>query len=419
MNRKLASLALLLIAISSRSQTFPIHIEAESYSTQSGTQNIPCFEGGTALGHMQDLDWAEYQIFVARDSVYKISLRIAGTAGDILIADSVFNVLKTISFQPTQSEQTYSTVSTFLYMKAGNRRYRFLSRSARVNINWLEVERTGLIMVNDFEPDFQQYSGATLPWKASRGDSLLGPSYSGGQGWIKQTARPGSLVLDNTRARSGRSSGRFELKKSDTSTWPNVRSEIYMPSWGHTEFWIGFSFYSPTVVTGDLNRHIWAQAHGTDDPGGETARSPCFGLEVEADSFKCKIVWASKAIQNNGNNDKDGEKVFNLGKYTPGVWIDWVIHVKFSYTTTGVTEIWRDGVKVMDWQNQPNGYNDQIGPYWKFGIYKWPWQGGHVVNGQWEFWAQLTPYNTLVHYYDNLKIGGAGSNYNEVDPARY
>jgi hypothetical protein len=176
---------------------------------------------------------------------------------------------------------------------------------------------------------------------------------------------------------------------------------------------------SPTVVTNDKNRHILMQAHGTDDAGGEQARSPCFAMEVENDSFKCKIVWASLAIQVNGNNDKAGEKVFNLGKYEPGVWVDWVIHVKFAYDNTGILEIWRDGVLVASWINQPNGYNDVIGPYWKFGIYKWPWEGGRAVNGQWVVWALDTPYDVLVHYYDNLKIGGPGSNRAEVDPANY
>jgi hypothetical protein len=418
MNRKLAALALLLIGQFARGQTFPIHIEAESHSTQSGTANVPCDEGGTALGHMQDLDWAEYQIFVARDSVYKLSLRLAGTGGDILITDSVFNVVGKISFQRTKSLQTYATVSTFLAMQPGNRRYRVLLQKGRVNINWLEVQRTGLLAFNDFESDHEMYAGGLLPWKFSRADSTLGMPHAGGRGWIKQTARPGSLVLDNTRARTGRSSGRFELTKADSAIAPNVRSELYQPAWNHQEYWIGFSFMSPTVVTGDGNRHIWLQAHGTDD-AGETARSPCFALEVENDSFKCKILWASLAIQTNGNNDKDGEKVFNLGKYEANTWIDWVIHVKFAYNNTGIIEIWRDGNLVASWINQPNGYNDQIPPYWKFGIYKWPWKGGGIINGTWQWWSTLSPYSTLVHYYDNLKIGGASSNRAEVDPANY
>lgn len=418
MNRKLATLVLSFIALTTSAQTFPIRIEAESYATQSGTAVIPCLEGGSALGHIQDFDWAEYQVFVARDSVYKLSIRVAGSGGDLVVTDSVFNVLATVRLSPTMSEQSYTTVTKLLFMKAGNRRYRLLSRRARVTINWIEFAQTGLIMVNDFETDFEQLGGGRFPWKGSRADSIVGPSYQGGQGWIKQTARPGSLLIDNTRAKTGRSAVRFELSKSDSLTWPRVRSELYMPAWGPKEYWIGVSFMSPTNVTGDGNRHIWMQAHGTDD-AGEAARSPSFALEVENDSFKCKIVWASKAIQNNGNNDKDGEKVFNLGKYEANTWIDWVIHVKFAYDNTGIIEIWRDGTLVMSWVNQPNGYNDVIGPYWKFGIYKWPWEGGRVVNGVWRVWAELSPYDTLVHYFDNLKIGGPGSSRAEVDPANY
>jgi hypothetical protein len=325
-----------------------------------------------------------------------LSLRIAGSGNDIWIADSAWNILGKMRFEPTGSDQTYYTASTRLFLKAGSRKLRLQSRYAKYSLNWLEIAPTGLYRICDFESDWEQSLVGCVPWKACRADSTCG--------WIKQTARPGSLQIDNSHVRSGKSAARFELAKSDSSTWPNVRSEVYSGPCPYSEMWFGFSTYSPTNVTGDGNAHIFFQLHGTDD-ACDNSRSPVLDLRVEADSFRSVILWDADSC--NTNTTKDGQISYNLGKFTPSVWDDWVMHIRFAYDNTGIVEMWRNGIKVIDRQNAPNCYNDFYRPYPKFGIYKWGWTPQ---------WASYSPYDVLVLYLDNIRMGGPTSNYGEVAP---
>ena len=52
-----------------------------------------------------------------------------------------------------------------------------------------------------------------------------------------------------------------------------------------------------------------------------------------------------------------------------GCWTDWVVHVKWSYQSDGILQIWKNGEKVVD-QNGPNAFNDAHGPFFKMGLYK-------------------------------------------------
>lgn len=388
----LAYVALLFIVLKTNGQTWPIHVEAENYSQTFGVNIMPCSEGGSSIGFANEFDWTEYLVYVPSDGVYRLSLRIAGAGNEVWITDSVWNVLGKVYFPATTSDQTYTTVFSYAYLKAGNRRLRLQSRTQKYSLNWFEVAQTGLVQYCGFESDWEMFSGGNVAWKADRVDST---------NWIKQCCRSNSLTLMNQGPRKGHSSARFELTKSDSATWPNVRSEIYRGSCPSQDMWFGFSFMSPTDVHGDGLAHTIFQLHGTDDVG-EGARSPCISMRVENDSFTIKTLWAAAAI----NTTYDGEVTYNLGAYCTNTWVDWVVHVKFAYNNTGILEVWRDGIKLFARTNLPNSFNDVYYPYPKFGIYKWGWNG----------WQSFSPYSTLIQYYDEIKIGGSNSNYQEVAP---
>lgn len=425
--KALTSLLLALLLFLNATAQWPIHTEAETTAASFGVSIIPGSEGTTAIGMMDNNDWIELDFTLPRDSVYKVTVRAAGQ-GEIWFADSVFNIIGRAYLEPTLTEQTYTSLVSYLWLKAGtSRSLRIIARKCEaLSIDWVEVDRSPLFLVNNYESNWRWMDGqrGNVPWKAVRIDSL-------NNGWIKQTARPTSLTLSNLYHQNPKTFGVFggrryrfpsmtsmcfNLAKSDTLTWPFCRAEIYQPPWTHLEYWYGFSFMSPTDVTGDANRHIIQQWHGTDDPG-EDARSPNLAFEVDAGRLVCKIVWASTAIQDDGNDDKDGELVYDLGPYIPGVWFDFVVHAKFDYDNDGVLEVWVNNTKLVNRQNLPNWYNDQNPPYFKIGIYKWGWQGGRLVGGVWTQWADQTPYHVLTCYYDNLRIAGPTGTKDLVDPA--
>jgi predicted transcriptional regulator len=101
----------------------------------------------------------------------------------------------------------------------------------------------------------------------------------------------------------------------------------------------------------------------------------------------------------------DGSKSKNLGKYETGLWTDWVFHVKWSWESDGLLEVWKNGKKVIHYEG-PIGYNDRRGVYFKTGIYKWVWK--------------MTPerdHSTTtkrVTYVDEVRIGNENATYQDV-----
>ena len=72
-----------------------------------------------------------------------------------------------------------------------------------------------------------------------------------------------------------------------------------------------------------------------------------------------------------------GAFIFDLGSYETdkGKFITWTFHVKWGWleSQNPITEIYKDGIKVLDLNGQPNTSNDQVGVFMKLGITKWNW----------------------------------------------
>jgi hypothetical protein len=81
-----------------------------------------------------------------------------------------------------------------------------------------------------------------------------------------------------------------------------------------------------------------------------------------------------------------------------------VIHLRLTYAATGVIEVWKDGEKVVTVTGQTY-YNDESGPYFKAGIYKWGWTGDYPTT---------TTRRTL--YIDQVRMADGSSSYAAVAP---
>lgn len=220
--------------------------------------------------------------------------------------------------------------------------------------------------------------------------------------WYNEFANNESFRTEKSISRAGPSSGRFQIRKSDSSIWGGQRAEISQAKrTTGSERWYGFSQYFPGDYGSDGTGDIIGQWHDVPDIGEATNRSPSNALIASNDKLKWMVRWDSDRIMTDGYSD--GIIYLDLGKIPKDRWVDWVVHIKYSHTNTGILEVWMDGVKVINRQNMPNAYNDSEYPYLKLGNYKWDW-GTNTKR---------------VLYWDEIRIGNENSNYDEVRPGDY
>jgi hypothetical protein len=223
--------------------------------------------------------------------------------------------------------------------------------------------------------------------------------------WTKETCRPGSLYISTEVARKGKSSARFEFTKADVTNYNGyVRSELRLHSETENERWYGFSNYLTGDFVADPLAEKIAQWHEVPDWDlGESWRSPPISLGIENDRYYVQILWAAAAV--NTNNTRDGDKKVDLGPVDKNKWNDWVFHIRFSYLSDGIVEIWKNKEKIFSYYG-PNSFNDKHLPYFKIGIYKWGWKG----------WAEYSPEDKRVLFYDEVRIGNRHASLDLVSP---
>jgi hypothetical protein len=210
------------------------------------------------------------------------------------------------------------------------------------------------------------------------------------------------------RSRAGRYSLRTSLdRRSDPVSY---RTEVSGPrAEVGEEYWYGFSVFLPEDYVSDRVWEIVAQWHGVPDfETGETWRNPVMALSTTGGRWSWVSRWdAKRNTFESGKRQYGGTRTYDLGPYERGVWTDWVVHVKWSYRTDGVLEIWQNGRQVID-QEGPNAFNDAHGPFFKMGLYKgWrdPNRRGDAVSRR-------------VLYHDEFRMGGAEASYADVAPGR-
>jgi hypothetical protein len=79
-------------------------------------------------------------------------------------------------------------------------------------------------------------------------------------------------------------------------------------------------------------------------------------------------------------------------------WINFVFRFKHSTASTGLIEIWRDGIKIFT-INGKNAHLSGEFPKWKLGLYKASFLGDEPAS----------PHSSRVIFFDNIKVGNTGS----------
>ena len=233
--------------------------------------------------------------------------------------------------------------------------------------------------------------------------------------WLPIRRHNNSPLITSTHARSGSRSLRIYLNRLTSTT--NFRSqfnpigaakadghEISM-QFGKT-YWIGFSLYIPSdwEANSTLGELLW-QIH--DRPLDYSyAKQPIVAGYVDAIgrygevnnwNIVVRYVLENEEVDPVGTvrtsfRDNAQSVLDDVGK-----WTDWVIEYRpdwrpLSEGGIGVTRIWRDGLKVVDYIG-PNAYNQVRGPYLSLGCYKWDWKRDYADS-----------VTERTYYYDELRV---------------
>lgn len=159
------------------------------------------------------------------------------------------------------------------------------------------------------------------------------------------------------------------------------------------EYWYGFSTYLATDYADETVGEIIFQIHSTEDYGSrdpngprEIGLNPPFALSTSRGRYALDIrgddreivVFQPGEVRNYRRYNK-----YDLGPIQKGEWVDWVVHIKWSYNLSkdpnnpaaGFVRIWKNGkiATPEEYLWGANDYNNLQPAYIKFGIYKSLW----------------------------------------------
>lgn len=176
-----------------------------------------------------------------------------------------------------------------------------------------------------------------------------------------------ALLTDGARRYEVRGGDQWSL---DSATGAE-RSESYDPykmEVGRT-YQIAFKMM---IEPGETNSASWlliTQATSVSDPG-EALHSPPLALELAGDRFRVVTRDSSAAL----STPADIRYVRQFDETQPmarGRWYDIKVQVVFGPFGNGLLKVWRDDVLLVDF-NGALGFNDNVGPYLKQGVYRSP-----------------------------------------------
>ena len=171
---------------------------------------------------------------------------------------------------------------------------------------------------------------------------------------------------------------RFEVREGDYAgdfdRVPNEdgiltsRSEIrekFEAEMGQT-YWYSFRTFIPEDFPIEDNRLVIAQWHASDSEGEAT--SPPLAVYYRNGELKISVRHSNKETI---SKDDEVTKInlYRQKDFPRGKWHDFVFQVKWSYQSDGFVNAWVDGEQVAQYKGAV-GYNDEDGPYFKFGAYR-------------------------------------------------
>jgi len=188
----------------------------------------------------------------------------------------------------------------------------------------------------------------------------------------KRLTAPYSGNITTDFARKGNASFRFELRNGDFVSDGNKAElrDMFSAAMGK-EIWYGLSILIPEDFAIEKNNScVMAQWHDNPDSAyGEVPRYPPLAFRYRGHGrFDVTVSYDPEKKRVQKENDAAKIKICKIPNFPRGVWHDFVVQVKWSHSTDGFLRVWNNRNLIADYTG-PIGYNDESGPYFKFGIY--------------------------------------------------
>ena len=131
--------------------------------------------------------------------------------------------------------------------------------------------------------------------------------------------------------------------------------------------WYAFSVLLPEGWTPDPENEVIAQWHGSKDVffGEKGGRGPPLAVRVVGNEWRITHGFDEDLVSSPGAK---ASRIVARSPISPGKWVDFLFHVRWSYQGTGLTRIWMNDELVVDLKGS-NAYNDFRGVYLKIGNY--------------------------------------------------
>lgn len=217
------------------------------------------------------------------------------------------------------------------------------------------VDRRGLIL-----------GGLGAGALAAGGCAKLGKLSQLGQAGLNNAGKPWSY------ARGGRQE-RFEIRAGDH--WKGEHSErsevaIYRFVRPHADVWQSFGML---VEPGPVSQVPWlilGQWHAYKDPWDGYVSPPLAQLLV-GDAFR---IWTASDPHLRTTPQAYPPQIVRYERphFERGRWHHFVYRTRFNPFGRARLQVWIDGQQAVDLENASIGYNDVIGPYFKYGVYRPP-----------------------------------------------
>lgn len=227
-------------------------------------------------------------------------------------------------------------------------------------------------------------------------------------GWARELCCDHSAQIVSSPVRSSSPDSRaikFTYRKTDylrngTTKRAELKLREYYPI--GSERWYKFSMYIPTTWQNTKQGFIINQ-FGQRPDDGEEGHVPALFLVTDGQKLRLGSRWDPRRHTTSKDSVKD--QGWDLGSLPKGRWVDMVYHVKWSYGSDGILEVYKDGEKVVSKQG-PNCYNDESGVTMKLGLYA---SGIRADPEDYDFEEQ-------VIYYDAVQIADSSGNLLSTDP---
>jgi hypothetical protein len=203
-----------------------------------------------------------------------------------------------------------------------------------------------------------------------------------------QSATTYGFTASSNTFYQGKMCGRFELRDTDPSASGGTRAEVKYPPLTNANQWYSYAVFFPSYnYRYDSEAEIISQWH----QGGGV--SPSVSLITRYDKLYLEIRSVPKIRQQ-----------FLLGNLVKDKWQRYVFHIVHSPGSTGLVEVWRNGVKIFT-RKGANAYSfsSYDKPSFKVGLYKWEWNG-----------TKTTDTRKRVIFFDNVRVGSQYATYSDM-----